>query len=771
MVSYDDLQNWKPEQLGAAADDLNTARKKLLDQQDEMDAGKVPDTWIGQSASAAGNRHRALIESLNDIASPLGQVIMSLDEASAVIKKAKSSAQGAHQTATEKGWKVSTGSPVTITAGDAKTEDGDEATMKELAQTIQDALTDAERAENDLVSVLNSATSDGYDGGTGSIEQATLPSELRGLSDEELTKKLLDNPELMDDSWEVLPPEVQAQIGDYTAKKLEDLDDIDSVAERKEAEKWFSILGKHSDDRDFGEAVIDRLGPEGVNSVIHQMTGWTRSQITYPDYENPPVSIGDETLALQKLQRDGAGNLAALLGSASRGGWIDNADYAEAIGRDSTAAAILLHAAEGRNVELGADFTHKLGTQLLETENGDPLRYSQMNYGLSFGGESFMDENGDPLRQFVKVADNGIGSAQAVMGDENMAKYLMHDRLTASHIADDMDSVVRAATVDAAMEPGDTGRKAAEIASWTVKYAAGTELNDAYDEELGGIVGTYIADTFAAVDDGSYPPIDPPVPPHHADFNKGDLETVLNKVGGNETATSIIGQQTSKLNQLVIDEYTQQSLEGRASGDASWHPDTDGDPLKIGLNRAAGVRGFIEDELSQGMIDDGKDVEEARRRTAELFTLPMDLIPADKAGPLGGYLVGEVKDQIIDGYVGDPVRAAAAEGTADFESARRATEIQALYSIANAETNAPQGDLPPELVRDRDGSVRFDTGVLRDWPRDADGAPKPPGALTEKEVADILSTHQHTPGINAVVTNGVKDAWDNLQGPKAGQGE
>lgn len=66
-------------------------------------------------------------------------------------------------------------------------------------------------------------------------------------------------------------------------------------------------------------------------------------------------------------------------------------------------------------------------------------------------------------------------------------------------------------------------------------------------------------------------------------------------------------------------------------------------------------------------------------------------------------------------------------------------EIQALYSIANAETDAPRGDLPPELVRDRDGSVKFDTVVLRDWSRDANGAPK--------------------------------DTWDNLQGPKAGQGE
>ena len=767
-VTYTQLQDWKPEELDTAADDLNTVRKKLLDQQDEMDAGKVPDTWIGEAATRAENRHRGLVESLNDIASPLGQVIMGLDDASATIKKAKSSAQGAHQAATEKGWKVSTGSPVSITAGETKTEDGDEAAMKELAQTIQDALTDAERAENDLVAVLNRATNNVYDGGTGTIEQATLPSELRGLSDDELTKKLLADPELMDDSWEVLPPEVQAQIGDYTAKKLEDLDDIDSVAERKEAEKWFSILGKHSDDRDFGEAVIDRLGPEGVNNVIHQMTGWTRDQITYPDYDNPPVTIGDETMALQKLQRDGAGNLAALLGSASRGGWIDNADYAEAIGQDSTAAAILLHAAEGRNVELGADFTHKLGTQLLETENGDPLRYSQINYGLSFGGESFMDENGDPLRQFVKVADNGIGSAQAVMGDENMAKYLMHDRLTANHLAGDMDNVLRAATVDAAADTtGDHAEKAAKIASWTIDYAASEDLDEAYDEELGGIIGTYMADTYAAIDGGAYPlPEGQEVPPFHANFSKDDLSSVLKDVGNNETATSIIGTQSGKLSQLMLDQGAQASLDGRVAGSKDFHPDTPADPLIDKIGSAAGLRGYLEDQLAEGMLEGAENDEEARRKTAELFTLPLDLIPTDKLGPVGGlaggYLLDGIKEQVIDGYVGDPSKSAAIDGNNNYESARRATELQALYAVARAESDVPPaGQADPEVRTGPDGVSRFKT---EGWPTDpASGEPLTPGRLTPEQMATILADHQHHPGINSAVTNTVKTSWDTYQ--------
>lgn len=768
-LTYDQLQDWKPEQLDAAADDLNTARKKLLDQQDEMDAGKVPDTWIGQAATRAENRHRALVASLNDIASPLGQVIMALDEASATITKAKGSAKGAHGTATSKGWKVSAGSPVTITAGETETEDGDDTIMKELAQTIQDALTEAESAENGLVAVLNRATTNAYDGGTGSIEQATLPSELRGLSDDELTKKLLADPELMDDSWEVLPPEVQAQIGDYTAKKLEDLDnDINSVAERKEAEKWLSILGKHSDDRDFGEAVIDRLGPDGLNNVIHKMTGWTSSQISYPEYENPPITIGEETLALEKLQRDGAGNLAALLGSASRDGWIDNAAYAEKIGQDSTAAAILLHSAEGRNVELGADFTHKLGEQLLKTENGDPLRYSQINNGVYFGGESYADENGDPLRQFVKVADNGIGSAQAVMGDKNMASYLMHDRLTANHLAGDVDNVLRVATVDAAADTtGDRAEKAAAISSWAIDYAASKDLDEAYDEELGGIIGTYMADTYAAIDGGAYPlPEGQEVPPFHANFSKDDLSSVLKDIGNNETATSIIGTQSGKLSQLMLDQGAQASLDGRVGGAGEFHPDTPSDPLIDKIGSAAGLRGYLEDQLAEGMLESSEGDEEARRKTAELFTLPLDLIPTDKLGPVGGlaggYLLDGIKEQVIEGYVGDPSKSAAIEGNNNYESARRATELQALYAIARAESDVPPaGQADPEVRTGSDGVSRFKT---EGWPTDpASGAPLAPGQLTPEQMATILRDHQHDPGINSAVTNTVKTSWDTYQ--------
>ena len=73
------------------------------------------------------------------------------------------------------------------------------------------------------------------------------------------------------------------------------------------------------------------------------------------------------------------------------------------------------------------------------------------------------------------------------------------------------------------------------------------------------------------------------------------------------------------------------------------------------------------------MTNDGED--EARpAEAAELFTLPLDFIDTgglDKAAPLGDYLLGNIKDQIIDGYVGDPAHSAAVEGNEHYESARR----------------------------------------------------------------------------------------------------
>ncbi|MEO7351883.1 MAG: hypothetical protein ABIR34_04560, partial [Marmoricola sp.] len=469
-----------------------------------------------------------------------------------------------------------------------------------------------------------------------------------------------------------------------------------------------------------------------------------------------------------------AAGLTGMLGSATRNDWVDSDEWAKGLGQDWNVAAILLRSADKNNTILGASFTQSIGHELLEWEAGDPMRHSMLvTAGSTFGNEKFYDDNQDALKQLIGAADNSPDSAQSVMMDEELASYLMHDRLTSEFIADDMDDLVRISTVDSAMDPtGDRAQNAADISSWAIEYAAGTELDDTYDEELGGIVGTYMADAYQTID-GTYP-LDPPVPPFHATMTDDDLTEVLQHIGGNETAASIVGDHATRLNQYLMNDSAFRSLDGRAGGDPPFNPDTTGDPLVDQIGSSSGFRGFLEDELAQGMVNDGADEADARRKTAELFTLPLDLVPTDQLGggaPLGDFLLGDIKDQIIDGYVGDPAHAAAVEGNDNYESARQSTQVQAMYAVATAESDHHPAHMPTELEGGPNGTTVFTTTLRDDWPQDAYGNLKPPGELTDDEVSALVSEHQHEPGINAVSSNTVKNSWDNYQRTKGDRGE
>ncbi|MER7608818.1 WXG100 family type VII secretion target [Nocardioides sp. NPDC127503] len=285
-VTYDKLQSWKPEQLDAAADDLNTARKKLLDQQDEMDAGKVPDTWIGQSATAAENRHRRLIASLNDMAAPLSQVINALDEASASIKKAKDNAAAAYNTAIGRGWKVTfSGASVQISDPTPDEEDPnkDKGLRDDLADDIARALGDAEAAESSLASVLNSAKKGDYDGGDGSIEDASLPPELRNLSTDQLVEKMLADPDKYDGYVDALSTYQQQELGRALADATSAITDPNDTSlyidgdwkfDPEKVAKLNAMFESYGEHPVVSTAFLNDLGPEGLlklNGYVAQM--------------------------------------------------------------------------------------------------------------------------------------------------------------------------------------------------------------------------------------------------------------------------------------------------------------------------------------------------------------------------------------------------------------------------------------------------------------------------------------------------------------------
>ncbi|GGU38750.1 WXG100 family type VII secretion target [Nocardioides albus] len=302
-VTYDQLQSWKPEDLDSAADQLNTVRKSFQDQQDEMDAGKVPDTWVGEAATRAENRHRRLIADLNDIAAPLSQVINALDEAAASIKKAKDNAKRSHDDATGRGWKVTFSGGVQITdpSPDEDDPDKDKGTMQQLAQSIQDALTDAESAETDLAAVLNHATKGNYDGGDGTIEQASLPPELRNLPEDELIDKMLSDPGKYDGYTDALPPGVQIRLGEEISNRLDNtLNDEDYDLSQEEVDRLNSMLSAYTDDETVAAGLYKDLGADGTVASMARIEEYLR---------NPSVDAG----SLDSL----ASNLRNGLGSAS----------------------------------------------------------------------------------------------------------------------------------------------------------------------------------------------------------------------------------------------------------------------------------------------------------------------------------------------------------------------------------------------------------------------------------------------------------------------
>lgn len=243
-VTYEKLQSWKPDGLSGAADKLNNLRKKLIDQQDEMDAGKPPASWqTPNSSEAARSRHKRLVEDLNDIAAPLSAVVAGLDSAASSLRSAKESAKTAYDGAIAKGWTVKFpgGTQVEIedpTPPESKAPGNrrgtpvghpDQDTMDSYAQTISKALSDATEAESELEAVLNTATSGGYDGGDGEIADA-------------------------------IPPE----IGKILASGQEDGDKPDKAA----MQRYAAYMDELEDEPELKREIMSQMGREGIANAF-----------------------------------------------------------------------------------------------------------------------------------------------------------------------------------------------------------------------------------------------------------------------------------------------------------------------------------------------------------------------------------------------------------------------------------------------------------------------------------------------------------------------
>ncbi|MDT9593482.1 hypothetical protein RDV89_10425 [Nocardioides zeae] len=280
MVSIETLLSWQPATLSTAADSLTNDRRTLLDLQDEiLDANPAGKSWYGEAASAAGEAHRALRDRLNDQVAEISPVIEALDNAYTRINSAQERVRSSRDAIQALGWTLTvTASTVRAdppAGSTAEETEGDQATVDSHVTTISEGLSDAETADADLTAVLQSANNNQYDGGSGSLADASLPPEARYLSDRELAEWLLEDPENRNTYVDGLTVTQQQALGTVLGENLDEIggmspdlyyDDGD-FPDSERIDQLTEQLEFFGTNPVVATSLLERLGPEGLAGV------------------------------------------------------------------------------------------------------------------------------------------------------------------------------------------------------------------------------------------------------------------------------------------------------------------------------------------------------------------------------------------------------------------------------------------------------------------------------------------------------------------------
>lgn len=540
-----------------------------------------------------------------------------------------------------------------------------------------------------------------------------------------------------DELWEV-----KRALSTEMTDQLKNLD-VDDPESRKQAELLAELLNRYQSDPDIPWQVMNALGPEGVTTVMNKLrnlTSSTSNKYYEYQYEGNP---GDELQALTALQESMGKGLSLMFSSAST---YMGSEWGKEIAQDPWAASVMMRYIDKANRDIDPTVFEAIGVEFKDRENNDPMIWTQL-YGhpdyMNFGEQHFGDMK--PMREYLNVADNSTRAAQAVMGNDDLLNYFTVERTDYDNLSDQAGKVLSAATIDAATSDNyQYGMAAAEISS-KLLYNLGGDAKplDGIKEEVGGIIATYIADADRVhsnpgdKEDGYHLWGEPPyeyskgisdesgLPTYGINLNKDMLRGVLEDIGDNDAAKSAIGQATTIYNAARFD-YA-----------ASHH---DEDPTGLGKvsHSSSSFAGFMTDGLVNGNIDSAEEAAEERKKVAEFFTSPLDLIPTDKVPVIGDLVIGAAKDAIVEGYTADKSSDAISAGNDDQDASVTLTKLQGLYAME-------RHDVP--------------TGV-EDWPQE-NGRPISPDKLSYEQVQAILNQANGESGVTGEVTGEIENAWDD----------
>lgn len=541
-----------------------------------------------------------------------------------------------------------------------------------------------------------------------------------------------------DELWEV-----KRALSTEMTEQLENLD-VDSPEARKQAELLAEMLNRYQNDPDIPWQVMNALGPEGVTTVMNKLRNLTSSTSNkYYEYQydgNP----GDELQALTALQESMGKGLSLMFSSAST---YMGSEWGKEIAQDPWAASVMMRYIDKANRDIDPTVFEAIGVEFKDRENNDPMIWTQL-YGhadyMNFGEQHFGDMK--PMKEYLNVADNSTRAAQAVMGNDDLLNYFTVERTDYDDLSDQAGKVLGVATVDAAYSDNyQYSMKAAEISSSLLHTLGGdAKPLDGIKEEVGGIIATYIADA-DRVHEGNNDPGDPGyhlwgppdydygyglgeesgIPRYGIKLTQGDLRGALEDIGDNDAAVSVVGKATSILNAARF-EY------------GASHQDEDPGSMHKAAHEGATLTGFMTDSLVNGDIDSEEEAAAERKKVAEMFTAPIDLIKTDSIPVIGDLIKGEVKDAIVEGYTADKTSDAIQSANDAQGKGITLTQLQALYAME-------KHDVP--------------TGIS-DWPQE-NGQPKSPENLTEEELHRVMSQADQQTGVTSDVTGEIENAWDD----------
>jgi hypothetical protein len=527
--------------------------------------------------------------------------------------------------------------------------------------------------------------------------------------------------------------------------------DINSVEGRRRAALLASLLERYQNDPDISLDVMNGLGPEGLTTVMNKLRNLTNSSA--PGYVNLTGDASAEKQALIALQESMGKGLAGMFSTAS-----DHlsAGFGTKVAQNPWAAAVLLRYIDKANRDLNPVVFEAMGVELKTSEHNDPQvwsRFGNADY-MFFGDQSLSDLN--PLREYLNVADNSTRAAQALMGNEELMSYFLIERPDSDGLSDQAGKVLKTATVDVALSDNDQyAKNAADISSHAL-YMVGSPNAaplEGVKEELGQIIGTYIMSVEGSNPEFlgqerpgiDYNPLREPFtaadgfPKYGLNLNPSIVTDVLMDIGDNEEAARTVGQATTMYNQVLFDRAAQAG--------------NDQELLQM-ADRAAAFTGWMQDGLLDGRVIGANTDIESRKKAAELFTLPLDFIKADKLPVVGPYILGEVKDGITESYAGDN-SAVIAESTETWHNYMTTTKMQAYYAMATS------------------GNYD-DTEIVQNWPKDGNGEPKSPDQLNRDDINGIIGTvegndtddHKDLAFRLKTNVNNSFDNWDNRVDPQ-----